>query len=71
MIYLNDIIVYNNTKKDHIQHIQKILQRLRETDIQVDVDKLEFHITETRFLEMIIERDDIKMNSEKVRAIIE
>jgi hypothetical protein len=39
MIYLNDITIYNNTKKDHIQHVIKILQRLRETNIQVNVDK--------------------------------
>ncbi len=70
IIYLNNIIVYNNTKKNHIQHVKKILQRLRETDIQVDVDKCEFHITETKFLEMIIKRDEIKMNSEKVKIII-
>ncbi len=69
--YLNDIIVYNNTKKDHIKHVKKILQRLRETNIQVDVDKCEFHITEIKFLEMIVKRDEIKMNLEKVKAIIE
>ncbi len=68
--YLNDIIMYNNIKKNHVQHVKKILQRLRETDIQVDVNKCEFHITKTKFLEMIIKRDDIKMNSEKVRIII-
>jgi hypothetical protein len=31
--YLNDIIVYNNSKKEHIQHVRKILQRLREANI--------------------------------------
>jgi hypothetical protein len=71
MIYLNDIIVYSNTKKNHIQHVKKILQRLRETDIQVDVDKCEFHIIKTKFLEMIIKRDEIKMNFEKIKIIIE
>ncbi len=69
--YLNDIIVYSNSKKKHIQHVRKILQRLREANIQVDVDKCEFHIIETKFLEMIVDRDDIKMNSEKIRVIIE
>jgi hypothetical protein len=69
--YLNDIIVYNNSKKKHVQHVRKILQRLRETNIQADVDKCEFHITETKFLEMIMSRDDIKMNFEKVKAIVE
>jgi hypothetical protein len=69
--YLNDIIIYSNSKKKHVQHVRKILQRLREMNIQADVDKCEFHITETKFLEMIIDRDDIKMNSEKIKAIVE
>ncbi len=69
--YLDDIIVYNNSKKKHIQHVRKILQRLREANIQVDVDKCEFHIIETKFLKMIVDRDDIKMNLEKMRTIIE
>jgi hypothetical protein len=69
--YLDDIIVYSNNKKKHIQHVRKILQRLRETNIQADVNKCEFHITETKFLVMIIDRDDIKMNLEKIKAIVE
>ncbi len=69
--YLDDIIVYNNNKKDHVQHVRKILQRLREANIQTDVDKCEFHIIETKFLEMIVSRDDIKMNFEKIKTIIE
>jgi hypothetical protein len=69
--YLNDIIVYSNSKKEHIKHVRKILQRLREAEIQVDVDKCEFHIIKTKFLEMIMKRDEIKMNSEKIKAIVE
>ncbi len=68
--YLNDIIVYSNSKKKHIKHVRKILQRLRETNIQTDVDKCEFHITKTKYLKMIVKRDEIKMNSEKVKTII-
>jgi hypothetical protein len=69
--YLDDIIVYSNSKKKHIRHVRKILQRLREANIQTDVNKCEFHITETKFLEMIVDRDDIKMNFEKMKAIVE
>jgi hypothetical protein len=69
--YLNDIIVYNNNKKEHIKHVRKVLQRLREVEIQADVNKCEFHIAETKFLRMIIDRDEIKMNSEKIKAIVE
>jgi hypothetical protein len=68
--YLDDIIVYSNNKKEHIQHVRKILQRLREANIQTDVNKCEFHIIETKFLRMIIDRDEIKMNFEKIKAIV-
>ncbi len=53
--YLNDIIVYSNSKKKHIQYIRKILQRLREVNIQADVNKCEFYIIEIKFLDIIIE----------------
>jgi hypothetical protein len=69
--YLDDIIVYSNSKREHIKHVRKILQRLRVTNIQTNVDKCEFHITETKCLEMIMSRDDIKMNLEKMKAIVE
>ncbi len=71
IVYLKDIIVYSNSKKEHVKNVRKMLQRLRETNIQADVDKCEFHITKTKFLDMIVERDDIKINFEKVRAIVE
>ncbi len=68
--YLNDIIVNSNNKREHIQHVRKILQRLREANIQTDVNKCEFHIIETKFLRIIVERDEIKMNFEKIKTIV-
>jgi hypothetical protein len=68
--YLNDIIVYNNSKKNHVRHVRKIVQRLRETSIQANVDKWEFQIIETKFLQIIVDRDEIQMNSEKIKIIV-
>ena len=31
--YLNNIFIYNKTRKDHIKHIRLILQKLREIDL--------------------------------------
>ncbi len=33
IVYLNNIIVYNNNKKKYIKHVRKMLQRLREAEI--------------------------------------
>jgi predicted methyltransferase len=70
MTCLDNIIVYNNNKKKHIKHVRKILQRLREANIQINVNKCEFHIIERKFLEMIVRRNKIKMNFEKIETII-
>ena len=31
--YLNDILIYSKTRKDHVKHIRLILQKLREIDL--------------------------------------
>ncbi len=71
MIYLDDILIYSKTKKEHVQHVRKVLQRLREAGIQSDVDKCDFHTTETKFLDLIVGRNDIRINSEKMKTIVD
>ena len=55
--------------KEHCQHIQKVLTKLQEARIQADVDKCKFHVTETKYLGLIISTKGIKMDPSKVDAI--
>ena len=55
--------------KKHWQHVQKVLMKLREAKIPADVDKCEFHITETKYLGLIISTEGIKIDPAKVDAI--
>ncbi len=43
-IYLNDIIIYCKILKKHKQHVWLILNRLREADLQIDINKCKFHV---------------------------
>jgi hypothetical protein len=70
-IYIDDILIYNNFKKEHVQHVKKILQRLRNADLQADIDKCEFFVHETKYLNLIVDRDEIRMNSKKFETIIQ
>ncbi len=69
--YLDDILIYNNFKTEHIKQLCLIFQRLRKADIQIDVDKCEFHAMKIKFLRMIVERDEVRMNLEKIKIIVE
>jgi len=43
-IYLDDIIIYSKILKKHKQHVRLILNKLREADLQIDINKYEFHV---------------------------
>ena len=48
-----------------------ILEQLQETDLQCDIKKYKFHMTEMMYLELIVFQEKLKMNSVKIEAIID
>ena len=42
--YIDDILIYSNSKKEHQTHVQKVLAALQKTRLQVDIDKCEFYV---------------------------
>ncbi len=70
-IYLDDIIIYSKILKKHKQHVRLILNRLQEADLQIDINKCEFHVQKTIFLELLISIEELKMNSWKIQAVVE
>ena len=62
-IYLNDIIIYSKILKKHKQHVRLILNRLREADLQININKYKFHVQKIIFLELLMSIKRLKMNS--------
>ena len=67
--YLDDIIIYSEDPLKHKCYVRKVLERLRKAGLQVDIKKLEFSVTCTKFLSFIIFTDSIKVDLEKVAVI--
>ncbi len=67
--YLNDILIYSKILKKHRIHVKEVLDKLRKVDLQIDIDKCEFKIQKTSFLELLIFINDLRMNSRKVDVI--
>jgi len=68
--YMNDILIYSNSKKEHTQHVRQVLKRLRVAGLQIDIEKCEFSVIEIKYLGLIITIHGIKMDSEKVNAVM-
>jgi len=68
--YLNNILIYFNNKLEHKIHVKLILRKLQEANLQMNIIKCEFHITQVLYLELIIIIEEIKMNSSKINIIV-
>ena len=70
--YVNDVLVYSEgTLAEHREHVRKVLRRLQEAGLQLDIDKCEFEVQSTKYLGFVIEVGvGVRIDPEKVKAIL-
>ena len=69
-MYLNDILIYNNIRREHERHFTQIFQKLEEVELQIDIKKCEFFQTKVSFLDVILSTKSLRMNSKKIQNIV-
>ena len=72
VVYIDDIMVF--TKGSLIEHqakVKEVLQCLRDNDLFAHPEKCSFDKTEVEYLGMFVNRDGIRMDDSKVKAIME
>ena len=57
------------TKKEYRKRIRNILKKLLKIELRIKLFKSKFEKEEIKFLRYIIEREGIKLDSEKVRTL--
>jgi len=67
---LNDILIYFNNELKHEIYVKFILQKLQEANLQINIIKCKFHVTQVLYLELIIIIEEIKINSFKINIIV-
>ena len=71
IVYLNNILIYFENKKNHEKHVKKILKRFQEKNFYLKLKKCEFHKQRIKYLEHIIMMKKLEMNLKKIKAVIE
>ena len=54
MVYLDNIIIYLNSKKEHKKYIEWVLSRLYKKNMLVAIKKCKFYTKKTNFVGFII-----------------
>ena len=70
IVYLDDIIIYSNSKKEHKEYIKWVLNRLYKENMLVIIKKYKFYTKKTDFIEFIIKLKQISMDLKKIKAIV-
>ena len=71
MVYFDDILIYSQSKEEHLEYLQHVFLTLREGKLYVNLKKCSFMQPRVLFLGFIVSEHDISVDPEKVRVIRE
>jgi len=67
--YLDDILIYSDDLEMHHSHVHKVLRKLNKRALYVKKSKSKFEAKKIKFLDYIIQSEQIKKNSKKTNAV--
>jgi len=70
LAYIDDILVYTNTEKQHNDTAKEVLKRLQTNCLTISLEKYIWKAWEVEFLGYIIGQEGIKMSTEKVEVVL-
>ena len=69
IVYLNDIVIYFNDMKQHIENVKWILNRLRDHKFFINMKKCKFFKNNIDFLDFVVFFKSVQMQEDKIEII--
>ena len=69
LVYLDNILVFSKTPKEHIEHLQVIFDVLRKNKLYAKLAKCHFAKNELEYLSHVVGKDGIKVDPRKIETI--
>jgi hypothetical protein len=71
VVFIDNILIYSKTDKDHANHIRIVLQRLRDHRLYAKFSKCEFWLNSVKFLGHTISSEGISVDPTKVQEVMD
>ena len=68
-VYIDDILIFSESFEEHLQHLRKVLQCLRQAKLKIKLQKYKFYEAEIKYLGHIVGRNGLKPDPEKIDKI--
>ena len=70
MVYIDDILISGRTDKEHLENLEKVLQRLQQYGLRLKREKCFFLQSSVEYLGYIIDAEELHATPEKIDAIV-
>nr|KYP64495.1 Retrovirus-related Pol polyprotein from transposon gypsy [Cajanus cajan] len=70
-VYFDDILIYSKNLGEHLGHLRKVLIILRDNHLYANLEKCTFFQENVNFLGLLVGKDGVKVDLEKIKAIQE
>jgi hypothetical protein len=67
--YIDDIIIYTTSLKEHKRKHNLLIERLRKANLKLQPDQCEFLKIEVTYLGYVISKNEIRHDSKKLEAV--
>jgi hypothetical protein len=71
VVFIDDILVYSKSAKEHGQHLRVVLGKLRSHQLYAKFSKCEFWMQKISFLGHVLTAEGVEVDPEKVKAVPE
>ena len=71
LVFFDDILIYSKYWKDHVEHVDRVLQLLEEKQLYAKRLKCFFGVQEVEYLGHIVSHEGVKVDPSKIKAIKE
>ncbi|GKC48624.1 putative reverse transcriptase domain-containing protein [Tanacetum coccineum] len=69
IVFIDDILIYSNTKEEHDAHLRLILELLKKEELYAKFLKYDFWLSKVQFLRHVIDSEGIHVDPAKIESI--
>jgi hypothetical protein len=69
VVYLDDILIFNRTWEEHMQHIQQVLSTLQYHKLYSNLEKFSFGMKKVQYLGYIVDEHGVHIDPAKIQFI--